>query len=54
MEVNEEFKENSQAVQAHLNITQSVIQRMAGNSAACKVRKPRRSPGIWVKVRLRS
>lgn len=31
-----EFKENSQAVQAHLGITQSVIQRMAANSTACK------------------
>lgn len=31
-----EFKENSQAVQAHLEITQSVIQRMANNSASCK------------------
>ena len=31
-----EFKENSQAVQAHLNITQSVIQRMAANSNSCK------------------
>ena len=31
-----DFKENVQAVQAHLNILQSVIQRMAGNSAACK------------------
>lgn len=31
-----EFKENSQAVQAHLGITQSVIQRMAANSASCK------------------
>jgi hypothetical protein len=36
MASNEEFKENSQAVQAHLNITQSVIQRMAANSALCK------------------
>lgn len=32
----EEFKENSQAVQAHLGITQSVMQRMASNSASCK------------------
>lgn len=32
----EEYKENSQAVQAHLGITQSVIQRMAANSASCK------------------
>lgn len=31
-----EFKENSQAVQAHLGITQSVIQRMAANSTSCK------------------
>ncbi|MBA7484071.1 hypothetical protein ES707_19594 [subsurface metagenome] len=31
-----EYKENSQAVQAHLGITQSVIQRMASNSASCK------------------
>jgi len=31
-----EFKENSQAVQAHLGITQSVIQRMASNCASCK------------------
>ena|SRR3989338_2295679 len=31
-----EFKENSQAVQAHLNITQNVIQRMASNSASSK------------------
>ncbi len=31
-----EFRENSQAVQAHLTITQSVIQRMASNSASCK------------------
>ncbi len=31
-----EFKENSQAVQAHLSITQAVIQRMAANSASCK------------------
>ncbi len=27
---------NSQAVQSHLNITQSVIQRMAMNSSSCK------------------
>jgi len=33
---NSEYKENSQAVQAHLEITQSVIQRMASNSASCK------------------
>lgn len=31
-----EFKENSQAVQAHLGIMQSVIQRMASNSASSK------------------
>jgi len=31
-----EFKENSQAVQAHLSITQSVIQRTAANSTSCK------------------
>ncbi len=31
-----EFKENSQAVQAHLGITQSVIQRMAANCSSCK------------------
>jgi hypothetical protein len=30
------FKENSQAVQAHLTITQAVIQRMASNSSSCK------------------
>lgn len=30
------FGENSAAVQAHLNITQSVIARMASNSASCK------------------
>lgn len=30
------FHENSQAVQAHLEITQSAIQRMAENSASCK------------------
>lgn len=30
------FKENSQAVQAHLGIMQSIIQRMASNSASCK------------------
>ena len=33
---NGEYKENSQAVQAHLGFTQSVIQRMASNSASCK------------------
>lgn len=32
----ETYKENSQAVQAHLGITQAVIQRMASNSASCK------------------
>ncbi len=32
----QEFKENSQAVQSHLSIMQSVIQRMASNSASCK------------------
>lgn len=31
-----EFRENSQAVQAHLSITQAVIQRMAANSASSK------------------
>ena len=31
-----EYGENSQAVQAHLSITQSVIQRMASNSTSCK------------------
>lgn len=31
-----EYRENSQAVQAHLTISQSVIQRMASNSASCK------------------
>lgn len=31
-----EFKENSQAVQVHLEIIQSIIQRMAANSASCK------------------
>ncbi|WMW26119.1 hypothetical protein RE474_05200 [Methanolobus sediminis] len=30
------LKENSQAIQAHLGIMQSVIQRMAANSASCK------------------
>jgi len=30
------FRENSEAVQAHLQICQSVIQRMAANSAGCK------------------
>jgi hypothetical protein len=32
----DEFKENSQAVQAHLGISQAIIQRMAANSASCK------------------
>lgn len=36
MPSNGEFRENSQAVQAHLSITQAVIQRMAANSASCK------------------
>ena len=31
-----EFRENSQAVQAHLNIMQSVIQRMSANSSSSK------------------
>lgn len=31
-----EYSENSQAIQSHLSITQSVIQRMASNSASCK------------------
>lgn len=31
-----EIKERDQAVQVHLGITQSVIQRMASNSASCK------------------
>ena len=31
-----DFKVNSQAVQAHLGIMQSVIPRMAANSASCK------------------
>lgn len=30
------FVENSPAVQAHLTITQSIIQRMASNSTSCK------------------
>lgn len=33
---NQEFRENSEAIRAHLTITQSVIQRMAANSASCK------------------
>ena len=36
MGIENEFKENSQAVQAHLGITQSVIQRMGANSASSK------------------
>lgn len=32
----EKVDERSPAVQVHLNITQSVIQRMASNSASCK------------------
>ena len=31
-----EFRENSEAVRAHLQISQDVIQRMAANSSACK------------------
>lgn len=31
-----EYREDSQAVQAHLNVTECVIQRMASNSASCK------------------
>lgn len=30
------FRENSEVIQAHLQICQTVIQRMAANSAACK------------------
>lgn len=30
------FAENSEAVQAHLNMSQNIIQRMAANSASCK------------------
>ncbi|MBN2561989.1 MAG: hypothetical protein JXQ75_13775 [Phycisphaerae bacterium] len=30
------YREDSKAVQAHLTITQSVVQRMASNSASCK------------------
>ncbi|MBD3340064.1 MAG: hypothetical protein GF353_13200 [Candidatus Lokiarchaeota archaeon] len=33
---NIQFHENSDAVQAHLSISQSVIQRMSTNSASCK------------------
>lgn len=36
MNQQEEYKENSQAVQSHLSIMQSVIQRMAANSSASK------------------
>lgn len=36
MATDNEFKENAQAVQAHLGIMQSVIQRMAANSTSCK------------------
>lgn len=36
MSTNTEFKENSDAVQAHLSISQSIIQRMAANSTTCK------------------
>lgn len=36
MTTTQDFEENSQAVQAHLNIMQSVISRMASNSAASK------------------
>lgn len=36
MSKDNEYRENSQAVQAHLTISQSVIQRMASNSASCK------------------
>ena len=36
MAANQAVKENSPAVQAHLSILQSVIQRMASNSASCK------------------
>jgi hypothetical protein len=32
----EGFREDSQAVQAHLTITQSIISRMSTNSASCK------------------
>ena len=31
-----DYRENSQAVQSHLGIIQSVIQRMASNSTSCK------------------
>lgn len=36
MTENRVFHENSDAVQAHLGIIQSVIERMASNSASCK------------------
>lgn len=36
MEENNKSDVNSQAVQSHLSITQSVIQRMATNSSSCK------------------
>jgi len=36
MSENNEYSENSLAVQAHLGIMQSVIQRMATNSTSCK------------------
>lgn len=36
MEENKKSDINSQAVQSHLSITQSVIQRMATNSSSCK------------------
>jgi len=32
----DEYRENSQAVQAHLRLLQSVIERMAANSSSCK------------------
>ena len=33
---NNQFQEKSDAIQSHLNISQSVINRMANNSASCK------------------
>lgn len=36
MTTKNEFEENPQAIQAHLQIAQSVIQRMASNSSSCK------------------
>lgn len=36
MPENRQYGEESAAVQAHLNISQSVIQRMATNSSSCK------------------